>query len=133
MTVNSEKAIYHLLKSDSSLTAIVPISRIYDEIIPIDATLPAVAYNHVSTVEDTSIGLTTIKSRSRIQVTVAAKTSLLRRQVLKLVKNACNNKQGTFNGVVTDSVILELIGPSYRDDDAGVFYGSIDFRIAYND
>ena len=130
---NSEKAIYNLLSTNAPLTAVVPVGRIYAGLIPISAVLPAIAYNHVSTIENTSIGLTTMKTRSRVQITVAAKTYPLVKSIIKLVKTACNNKQGTFNGVVTDSVILENVGADFRDDDAGILYQTIDFRLAYND
>lgn len=130
---NSEKVIYNLLSNNAPLNAVVPVGRIYAGLIPISAVLPAIAYNHVSTVENTSIGLTTMKTRSRVQITVAAKTYPLVKSIIKLVKTACNNKQGTFNGVVTDSVILENVGADFRDDDSQIFYQSIDFRLAYND
>jgi hypothetical protein len=129
----SEKVIYELLKTNAPLIAVVPVSRIYGGLIPIGATLPAIAYNHISTVEDTSISLTVQKVRSRVQVTVAAKTYPEIKSIAKLVKTACNNKQGTFNSVKTDSVILENVGADYRDDSAGIYYGTIDFRLAYDD
>jgi hypothetical protein len=129
----SEKAIYNLLSTNAPLIAVVPVIRIYPGLIPLNATLPAIAYNHISTVQDTSIGLTTLKTRSRVQVTVAAKTYPEIKSIVKLVKTACNNKQGTFNNVKTDSVVLENIGADYRDDSAGIYYGTIDFRVNYDD
>jgi hypothetical protein len=131
--MNSEKVIYELLKTNAALTTIVPVARIYSGLIPVAATLPAIAYNHISTVQDTSIGLTTLKVRSRVQITVAAKTYPELKSIVKLVKTACNNRQGTFNNVKTDSVILENVGADYRDDSAGIYYGTIDFRLAYDD
>jgi hypothetical protein len=129
----SEKAIYNLLSTNAPLIAVVPVIRIYPGLIPLNATLPAIAYNHISTVQDTSIGLTALKTRSRVQVTVAAKTYPEIKSIVKLVKTACNNKQGTFNTVKTDSVILENVGADYRDDSAGIYYGTIDFRVNYDD
>lgn len=131
--MNSEKVIYELLKTNAPLIAVVPIGRIYGGLIPIGAALPAIAYNHISTVQETSIGLTTLKTRSRVQVTVAAKTYPEIKSIVKLVKTACNNKQGTFNNVKTDSVILGNVGADYRDDSAGIYYGTIDFRVNYDD
>jgi hypothetical protein len=131
--MNSEKVIYELLKTNAPLVAAVPVARIYSGLIPLSATLPAIAYNHISTVQDTSIGLTTLKVRSRVQITVAAKTYPEIKNIVKLVKTACNNRQGTFNTVKTDSVILENVGADYRDDSAGIYYGTIDFRVNYDD
>jgi len=34
--------------------------------------------------------------------------------------------------VKTDSVIMDGIGADYRDDETGVFYSTVDFRIAHN-
>jgi hypothetical protein len=131
--MNSEKVTYELLKTNAPLTAVVPVARIYPGLIPLNAALPAIAYNHISTVQETSISLTVQKVRSRVQVTVAAKTYTEIKNIIKLVKTACNNKQGTFNGVKTDSVILENVGADFRDDSAGIYYGTIDFRLAYDD
>jgi hypothetical protein len=131
--VNSEKIIYNLLSTNATLIAVVPVARIYAGLIPLRTVLPAIAYSHVSTIQETTVALTTQKVRSRVQITVATKTYPELKNIMMLVKSACNNKQGIFNGVVTDSVILENVGADFRDDDATIFYSTIDFRLTYND
>jgi hypothetical protein len=109
----------------------VPSNRIYASVIPLGTSLPAIAYMLISTVEETSVGLTTNRLRSRIQITVAAKTYLSTKQIVNLVITACNHQRGTFNGVQVDSVIRDVVGADFRDDDEDIFYSTVDFRIAH--
>ena len=131
----SEKAIYSLLKNYAPLTAIVPVAKIYSSIIPQDAVLPAIAYSHISTVENTTIdansayGLVT----SRIQVSVATKDYPQLKDIISLIRKACNYNRGTINGVIVNSIVRELIGPDLRDDESKVYFQSIDFRVVYHE
>lgn len=132
--MSAEKALFNMLSTHSPLTAIVPVGRIYPSLIPLGAMLPAIAYSLVSRVEDTSVSLTTIIARSRVQITVAVSgvtpTSYASvKNIAKLVKAACNNRRGTFNTVEVRSSILELEGADFRDDTSEISYSTIDFRI----
>lgn len=129
--MSAEKAIYDLLSKNAALLAVVPKSRMFPSVIPLGTTLPALTYMLVSSTEDTAIGLTSNRLRSRIQITVAAQTYPQVKQVIALVNTACNHKQGTFNGVQVDSVIKDVVGADFRDDDEEIFYSTIDFRIAH--
>ena len=136
--MSAEKVIFNLLKSYAPLVAQVPVSRIYPSVIPLTATLPAISYNHVSTVEETDIGLNTEVLRSRVQVTVAvsgtdSQSYAKVKELINLITAACNHKKGTFNGVITNSVIRDVLSPDFRDDDSGVSYQSIDFRVVYKE
>lgn len=128
----SEKVIFNLLTTNAPLNAAVPATRIKEK-IPLNAVLPSIAYTHVSTIEKTSIGLLTLKARTRIQITVAAKTYKETFDIAKLIKTACNNKQGTFAGIKTDSVLLEVAGSDFRDDEADIYYKTIDFKVTYTE
>ena len=130
--MSAEKVIYNLLSTDTALLTVVPKTRIYAGVIPLDAILPAICYNLVSSRNHTTIGLTTMKSRSRVQITLAAKSYPSVKTLAPLVDNACNNKRGTFNGIVTDSVIMDDIGADFRDDETGVYYSTLDFAIVHN-
>ena len=136
--MSAEKVIFNLLKNYAPLVAKVPVARIYPSVIPLTATLPAISYNHVSTVEETDIGLNTEVLRSRVQVTVAvsgtdSQSYAKVKELISLITAACNHKQGTFNGVITNSVIRDVLSPDFRDDDSGVSYQSIDFRVVYKE
>lgn len=130
--MSAEKVIYNLLKNDTALVVSVPIARMYAGVIPIDATFPALCYNLISSYDNTAIGLTTLKSRSRIQVTAVAKTYPAVKVIADKIRVACNLKRGTFNGIVTDSIIMDNIGADYRDDETDVFYSTIDFNVVHD-
>jgi hypothetical protein len=131
--MSAEKVIVTLLKNNTPLNAVVPSNRIFPDLIPLGTTLPAIAYSHVSTVENTAIGLSSLKTRSRIQVTLATTSYGQIQSITKLIKTACNHKQGLIGGVNVDSVILEVGGADFRDDDANIRYRTIDFRVAFDD
>lgn len=129
--MSAEKVIYNLLSTNTALKAVVPTTRMYAGVIPVGAIYPALCYNLISDNDVTSIGMTTMKSLARIQVTAVATTYPAVKSLLKLIEAACKNKQGTFNGVKTDYVLKSDIGADYRDDDTNVFYSTIDFNIMY--
>lgn len=130
--MSAEKVIYNLMSTNVALKAVVPVTRMYAGVIPIDSAYPALCYNLVSSDDVTSIGMTTMKSRSRVQVTAVATSYPAVKALADKVRVACNLKRGTFNGVVTDSVIMDNIGADYRDDETGVFYSTLDFNIVHN-
>jgi hypothetical protein len=134
--MNAEKAILAIMKAHAPLTAQIPLARMYPSVMPLNATLPALSYALISEVEETSVGLTTLKRRARVQITLAVKGLTASdygraKELRKLIEDACNHRQGTYNGVYVDSCIKELVGPDLRDDEAGITYQVIDFRIAY--
>lgn len=134
--MSAEKALFAMLKADAALLAQVPTARIFPSIIPLNTTLPAISYSMVSEIEETTIGLTALKRRARMQVTIAVAgltaTAYGQAKTIRgLVEAACNHKRGTFNGIVVDSCIKELVGPDLRDDEAAITYQTVDFRIAY--
>jgi hypothetical protein len=132
--MKAEKVIYYLLSNHAPLNAIVPSKKINPSVIPLGQVLPAIAYSLVSEVENTANQMTTMVVRSRMQITVAVKgtTPTAYQQVKDIVQkvvDACNHKQGTFNNVVTRSVIRDVVGADFRDDESGVTYSTVDFRI----
>lgn len=136
--MSAEKIIYNLLKSHTPLTAVVPAIRIYPSLIPLGTALPAIAYSLISSVELTGASLQTLQVKSRIQITVAVKgvntiSYALSKSIIKLVTDACNHKQGTFNGIKTNSVIRDTESPDFRDDESEITYNSIDFRVSYQE
>ena len=130
--MSAEKVIYDLLSKNTALLVVVPKTRMYSGVIPIDAAYPALCYNLVSSGDTNAIGLTTMKSSSRIQVTAVARSYPAVKALADKIRVACNLKRGTFNGIVTDSVIMDNIGADYRDDETGVFYSTVDFNVVHN-
>jgi hypothetical protein len=129
--MQAEKIIYSLLSTNANLLAQVPLQRIFAGLIPLTAELPAIAYNHVSTVEDTAVELSTLILRSRIQVTVATKNYPQVKNIIDLVNQACNHKKGLIAGTEVCSVVRDYAGSDYRDDELSVFYQTIDFKLVY--
>lgn len=130
--MSAPRVIYHLLSNFTPLTDIVS-NRIYFGVIPQGATLPAITYALISEHQETAVGLTTLKLRSRVQVTIASKSYSELNALRQTVKGACNLKQGLFNGVQVDSVIADGVGADFRDDDLKIYYTTIDFRLEHDD
>lgn len=133
--MSAEKVIYNLLSTNSALTAVVPVGRIKASLIELETVLPAIAYSHVSTYENTTIDANSLYAlvTTRIQVTVAANTYPVVKNVIDLVRKACNYKRGTINGVIVSSIVRENVGADYRDDEAKIHYQTIDFKVTYHE
>jgi hypothetical protein len=133
--LSAEKVIFRLLSTNAPLNAVVPATRIFAGFIDLESVLPAIAYNHVSTFENTTIDANSLYAlvTTRIQVTIAAKDYPTVKSVLELVRKACNYQRGTINGVIVSSIVREQAGADFRDDEAGIFYQTIDFKVTYHE
>lgn len=129
--MKAEAAIKALLWAHAPLTAVVPTTRIFPGLIPLGTTLPAIAYNFISGVPEKGIDMQTHMVRARIQVSVQTKTYPQQKQIVELIKDACDAKQGTIAGYHIDSVLQDTIGPDLRDDDAGIYMQTVDFIVKY--
>lgn len=126
-------ATRYLLANNAPLIARVPAAKIAAGAIPIGTVLPAVAINHIDTIERLSVDMagTKIMATARVQVTVQAKTYIDQKQILELVRRALPNTRGTVNGVEVDSILPDGSGPDLRDDDAGIYMQSRDFIVKF--
>jgi hypothetical protein len=129
--MKAEAAIRALLIAHAPLLVEVPAARILPSMIPLGTTLPAIAYNFISGVPHKGIDMSTHLVRARIQVTVQAKNYVQQKQVIELIKTACDAKQGTIATYHIDSVLHDLDGPDLRDDDAGIHMQTVDFIVKY--
>lgn len=126
-------AINHLLSQDAALIAVVPAARIKSGPLPQDTTLPAISVSHVSTTRRQNVpGTGTAFCSAVVQVTVIAGTYPTLRSTLDLVVAALPRSRGTANGVDVDAVIPLSAGPDFTDE-AGLFMGSHDFSVTYNE
>jgi hypothetical protein len=128
--MSAEKVTFALLKAYAPLLVVVPQARIFAGLIPLNTVLPAIAYNHISTTENTTVRLGANIETTRIQVTVASKDYTVLKNAIGLVKQAMNHKQGLIAGSKVNSVIQDITGPDFRDDDLGIYYQTVDFRIS---
>lgn len=127
-------ALWFLLKSNAGLTDTVPADRITSGVIPQGSTLPAIGLNHVSTVRRNGVkGGEDAYCVERVQVTVFAATYPNLRAVMALVRGAVSRKPGVVNGTKVDSILTDLEGPDFRDDEAGIYARSQDFIVNFNE
>lgn len=128
------KAIRYLLANNAALIAVVPAAKIMAGLIPQGTVLPALAVSHVSTVRMRMIAAPGVETlTSRVQITVMATSYPQQKSILALVKAALPRTRGTVNGVSVDSLLFELAGPDFRDDEIGAFMGSLDYLITHNE
>lgn len=126
------KAVLHLLANNSTLNAQVPASRIFAGVIPQGTDLPAIAVTHVSTLRPQMVNVASKLCVSRVQVTVMAATYQTQKSVLALVRAALPRSRGSVNGVAVDSILIDTEGPDFTDE-AGLYMGSIDYRVTYTE
>ena len=126
-------AIRYLLANNVALTAVVPATKIMAGVIPIATVLPAIAVNHISTVERNTVAMTSAKvmATERVQVTVQTKSYSEQKSILELVRKACANRRASINSIAVDSILPEGAGPDLRDDDLGIFLQSRDFFVKF--
>jgi hypothetical protein len=131
----SVKAVRYLLANNVTLTATVPATRIMAGPLPQSIALPVISILQVSRVPITE--MLTEESvrlwRGRVQVTVFANSYTDMRSVLALVRGALPRSRGTVNGVKVESVLLDNEGPDMADEDSGIFLGSVDVTVTFNE
>lgn len=132
--MRAEKAINALLNAAAGVIALVPAGP-YPGIVPQAAALPALAVEHVSSAELTTIDANAAFGlvQSRIQVTAIAKTYPEVKALIEQVRIACNYQRGVLDGVRVVSVIRDNLGPDQRDDDRQLYSQSIDFQVTFQE
>jgi hypothetical protein len=128
------KAIRYLLANNVSLVAVVPAAKIVAGLIPQGTVLPAIAVSHVSTTRQRMIASPGVELlTSRVQITAIATSYPQQKTILGLIKAALPRTRGTVNGVTVGSLLFELAGPDFRDDEIGSFMGSLDYIITHSE
>ena len=113
-----EEAVYSRLTTTAAVTAIVgagSASRIYPNKIPQEATLPAVAYQRVSTRRVKAHAAPTGLARVRVQVTCVARTYSEVKGLAVVVRKALEGVMGTVGGVTVQGSWLETDADEYGD------------------
>lgn len=126
------KAIRHLLANNATLIAQVPAARIIGGVLQQGTALPAISVTHVSTVRQQMVAAPSRVCIARVQVTVMAASYATQKSVMALVRAALPRSRGTVNGVAVDSIIADVEGPDFTDE-AGIYIGSIDYRVTYTE
>ena len=131
--MSAVNAVQYLLAHNSGLLAVVPIGQIWAGLIPAGTAVPAVCVTHVSTVRKNMVSESARVCTSRVQVSVMASTYKQQGEVLALVRAALPRSRGTVNSVKLESILLDSEGPDFRNDDAGLFLGSIDYMVTFTE
>ena len=126
------KVVSYLLANNAGLTAVVPAAQILSGVIPQGTPLPVLCVTHVSNPRAQLIS-GPAACVARVQITVQTSTYPSQKQVLALVRAALPRTHGTVNGVKVESLVHDMEGPDFRDDEAGIFMGSQDVIVTYNE
>lgn len=133
--MSAVEVIRALLISNPPVITICPATKIALGIVPQRTALPALSVMHISTT-----GVSRIDAQaelalvtSRVQVTVMAKGYLAVKSLVAAVRKACNYQRGTLAGVNVVSVIRDTVGPDFANDDASIYYQTIDFKVTYHE
>lgn len=126
------KAVRYLLSNNATLNAQVPAARIIGGVLPQGIELPAISVTHVSTVRPQMVNAASKLCVSRVQVTVMAGSYATQKSVQALVRAALPRSRGSVNGVAVDSILIDTEGPDFTDE-AGLYMGSIDYRVTYTE
>lgn len=101
-----EEALYSYLSTYAGLTASVG-TRIYPNVIPSDASLPAVAYQRISTARVRSHEGPSNLSHTRIQFTCVADSYSAVKSVADQIRAALDGYRGTMSTLRVDGVSIE--------------------------
>ena len=132
--------MFALIKASTAVTTVVA-NRIYLARMTENAPYPAIVLEMVSgnfvTPINAQAGMQLLQSR--IQVTALSKTAIEAKQILDLVRIACEFKSGliacTIGGVAynvqVQSVLRDSIGPDIKNDDLTVCLQSHDYMVSH--
>ena len=130
-----EEAVYSRLTTTAAVTAIVgagSASRIYPNKIPQEATLPAVAYQRVSTRRVKAHAAPTGLARARVQVTCVAASYSVVKGLATAVRKALEGVMGTVGGLALQGSWLETDADEYGDAE-GLHSVRQDFMVWYTE
>ncbi len=104
-----ETAIYSILTGDDSVNALVG-TRIYPQILPPEAAMPAIVYHHLNTGRDWTMNGPVNLTEPRFQINCFAATYEQVRDLANKVRLALNGYSGTSNGVKIWGIEVENEG-----------------------
>ena len=112
-------------------------NRLYPEVIPENAKLPAIMYSPVLANYDSALGGDTGFVKQTIQIVCHDKTFKKARELSRLVKNALQDFHGNMGGVNIEAVFIktdyELSGFHTTKLDLENYMSSIEFDFYYNE
>jgi hypothetical protein len=133
--MSAVKAVRALLAASAPVIAICPAVRIMAGIVPQGTAMPSLSIMHVSTVPISHVDAQAEFNvvTSRVQVTIMASSYAGVKPLLDAVRKACNYQRGTIAGVDVASILRDTVGPDFSNDDASVYYQTIDFKVTFHE
>ena len=132
--MRAEKVVYDLLTGSEAVTALVGL-KIYPGLIPQNTPMPAVSYELISSVDIAPINAQAggVILRSRVQVSVLARTYAEVKTIQEAIRRALLFKSGLIAGVQVNAITRELIGSDERDDESGLYMQGVDFLLIHEE
>lgn len=124
-------AVYYLLATNTSLTAIVPSRKIKAGVLPIKTGLPCIGIQEISVMQRNNISNDSLMNTARIQVTVLANTYPLKKQIMGLIEDALPNTRGFINGILLESIKSSFTSPEFEDQDYPIYMQSRDYIVRF--
>ncbi len=132
--MRAEKVVYTLLSGSPAVTALVA-NRVYPGRVPQNSAMPVISYQLVSSVEvlpiNAAAGGTLL--RSRVQVTVMARTYTEVKAVQEAVRQALLFQSGLIAGVRVNGIVRDLIGPDDIDLELGLYMQPVDYMLVHDE
>lgn len=131
--MSAVKVMRALLQAHPALTALLPGEKIVAGTVPQATVLPAIGIKEVGSNEFSTIAQQELGTlvRSRVQVTVYAKSYPEQKRLLQAAKLGPGIYTGIIAGVPVRSVRRGDVGPDFCDEDAGIYEQSRDFFVSY--
>lgn len=122
-----------LLAGYSNLTAIVPASRIYAGVLPVNIQMPAISIEQISGQQMNNLAMSSdgYLVEERVQITVLAKSYPQVKTILGHVRLACPLSRGTVNTINCQGVIPDTEGPDIFDQVTRLYSQSQDYIVFY--
>ena len=132
--MRAEQVVYTLLTGNAAVAALVG-TKIYPGLIPQNTAMPAVTYELVSGVEILPINAQAggVILRSRVQVSVLARTYTEVKNIQEAIRGALLFKSGLTAGVQVIAITRELIGSDERDDESGLYMQGVDYLLIHDE
>jgi hypothetical protein len=131
--MSAVKVMRALLQANSAVVALVPLERVDAGTVPQESELPAIGIKEIGRNEFATVARAEkrVLVRSRVQVTVYAKSYPEQKAVLLAAKLGPGVHTGVVAGVTVRSVVRGEVGPDLSEEDAGIFEQSRDFIVSY--
>jgi hypothetical protein len=130
------QAVFEQLCSDENITNLVG-KRIYPEVMPEDAPLPAIVYSPVSATYDSALQGDTGFVRQTMQFVCHDSTYKKSRELSRMVKNVFQDYHGDMCGLNIQAVFIksdyEYNGNTVLKFDLNEYMSSIEFEFHFNE